>query len=372
MTKDVKKYFAKYLDKFRGYQPGEQPGAGWLKLNTNENPYEPPEEIINDIKEGLKDLRKYPDINTKELKKQITFNVRVDNKTALKMDNIVAGSGSDELLDIIFKTFVDPNDRIVYFTPTYGMYRVFTDIYKAVPVEIPRNEDFSIPEDKACNTQGKLMFICSPNNPNGDRTPNEVIDKICESFDGIVVVDEAYVDFANDSAISLLNKHSNLLILRTFSKSFSLAALRIGYVLSLSRDIIITLRKVKLPYNVNLPAQVAALSALKHQKEVDQIVEKIKAERERLTKMINEIPELKVLPSEANFILVKIQVGDEKRNQKVTQKIFWELRKKKILVRWYTTKRLYSYLRITVGKAEENDLFVQSLKECVQISMQQA
>ncbi|MBD3188068.1 histidinol-phosphate transaminase [Candidatus Bathyarchaeota archaeon] len=372
MTKDIKKYFADYYDRFKGYTPGEQPGTGWLKLNTNENPYDPPQSVIDDIKAGLEDLRKYPDKDTRELKKQLTFNVRVDKSSALKMDNIVAGCGSDEMLDIIFKTFVNPEDRVVFFEPSYGMYKVLCNMYRATPVTIPLNEDFTIPEEKATSTLGKLMIICSPNNPNGARVPNEIISKICNAFDGIVVVDEAYIDFADGSAIGLLKEHPNLIILRTFSKSYSLAALRVGYIITLTRDIILALRKVKLPFNVNLPAQVAALSALKHQDEFDEIIEKIKSERERLAAKINAIEHLSVLPSDANFILVKINVGAEKRNQKVTQKLFWELKKKKILVRWYMTRRLYAYLRVTIGKPEENDLLADAMEECLNIALQAA
>ncbi|MHA1699300.1 MAG: pyridoxal phosphate-dependent aminotransferase, partial [Promethearchaeota archaeon] len=246
------------------------------------------------------------------------------------------------------------------------------NIHDAVPIEIPRYKDFKIPEDKALSTQGELMLICSPNNPDGGRTPNELISKICDSFDGIVVVDEAYVDFAENTALSLLLDHENLIILRTFSKSYSLAALRVGFLLSLNRDIIVATRKVKLPYNVNLAGQVAALSALKHQKEIDETIEIIKSEREKLISAINELPEVEALPSESNFILMRVNVGDQSKNMKVNQKIFWELKKKKILVRMYPERGLYEYQRITVGKPDENEKFMEALKECIAIALQKA
>ncbi len=357
------------MAKFKGYVPGEQPDASFIKLNTNENPYEPPASVINDLKNGLKDLRKYPDIDATEVKKQLTFNVRVNKESALKMDSIIVGSGEDELLELIFKTFVDKNDRVVYFSPSYGMYRTCCEIFDAVPVEIPLNPDFSIPEQKALSTPGKLMLICSPNNPDGGRIPNDLISRICESFNGMVVVDEAYIDFAEDSALGLTSKHSNLIILRTFSKSYSLASLRIGFLVSLNRDVVLAIRKVKQPYNVNLAAQVAALSALKHQPEVDEIVKKVKAERNRLVGMLKEIPQLKVFPTESNFILIKIAVGNDETNMKINQKIFWELKKRKVLVRTYPTRGLYEFQRITVGKPEDNDKFVQIFKECLEIGL---
>jgi len=357
------------MAKFKGYVPGEQPEAGWIKLNTNENPYEPPASVINDLKNGLKDLRKYPDIDANEVKKQLAFNVRVNKESSLKMDSIVVGAGEDELLDLIFKTFIDKNDRVVFFSPSYGMYKVLCDIYDAVPVEIPLNPDFTIPEQKAISTPGKLMIFCSPNNPDGSRVPNDLIAKVCETFKGIVAVDEAYIDFAEDSALGLTTKYNNLIILRTFSKSYSMASLRIGYIVSLNRDIILGIRKVKQPYNVNMAAQVAALAALKHQSEVDETIKKVKNERNRLVGMLKQIPQIQVFPTESNFILIKIAVGNDETNQKINQKIFWELKKRKILVRTYPERPLYEFQRITVGKPEDDDKFVQVFKECLEIGL---
>ncbi len=367
----MSKYFRKFYPKFKGYVPGEQPGVDWLKLNTNENPYEPPQAVLDDIKVGLVNLRKYPDIDATEVKKQLTFNIRTSRDHALKMDNLIVGAGEDELLDLVFKTFVDKNDRVVYVDPTYGMYRTLCEIYEAVPVEIPLNKDFTIPVDKLLATQGKLLILCSPNNPNGARVPNEIIAKACESFDGIVVVDEAYIAFADDSCLALTEKHDNLIVLRTFSKSHSLAALRVGYLVSLNRDVILAIRKLKQPYNVNLVAQVAALSTLKHQPEIDEIIAKIKASRDKLIEMMKQFPQIEVFPSDANYILIKVNVGDDAKNMKVNQKIFWELRKRKVLVRTYTQRGLYEFQRISVGKPEDIDRFVKEFKECLDIGLQQ-
>jgi histidinol-phosphate aminotransferase len=365
----MSQYLRKFMARFKGYVPGEQPDPSFIKLNTNENPYEPPASVIADFKNGLKDLRKYPDIDANEVKKQLTFNVRVNKESALKMDTIVVGAGEDELLELVFKTFVDKNDRVVFFSPSYGMYKVCCDIFDAVPVEIPLNPDFSIPEQKALSTPGKLMLICSPNNPDGGRVPNDIISRICESFKGMVVVDEAYIDFAEDSALGLTSKYSNLIILRTFSKSYSMASLRIGYLVSLNRDVVLAIRKVKQPYNVNLAAQVAALAALKHQPEVDEIIKKVKDERNRLVGMLKQIPQVKVFPTESNFILIKVAVGNDETNMKINQKIFWELKKRKFLVRTYPEKGLYEYQRITVGKPEDDDKFVQAFRECLEIGL---
>lgn len=368
----MSQYLRKFYAKFRGYVPGEQPTGDWLKLNTNENPYEPPAAVIEDLKAGLVDLRKYPDIDAVEVKKQLTFVVRPDKGVSLKMDNIVVGSGEDEILDLIFKTFVDKGDRVVFFNPSYGMYKVLCDIHEAVPVEIPLNDDFTIPASKATATPGKLLLVCSPNNPDGARVPNDLIDAMCQAFQGIVVVDEAYIAFADDTCLSLLQKHPNLIIIRTFSKAYSLAALRVGYLLSMNRDVILAIRKVKQPYNVNLAAQVAALSALKHQAEVDEIVAKVKAERVRMSSLLAEIPHVKVYPSEANYVLLKIETGDPSRDMKVNQKVFWELKKRQVLVRTYPQKGLYEFQRVTVGKPADTDRFIAAFKECLEIGLQQA
>jgi histidinol-phosphate aminotransferase len=368
----MSKYFRKYMAKFKGYTPGEQPqDSGWIKLNTNESPYEPPESVLEDIKAGLKDLRKYPDIDGIEVKKQLAYTIRVNREISLKLDNIVLGAGEDELLDLVFKTFVDKNDRVVFFDPSYGMYRTLCEIYDAVPVEIPLNPDFSIPEEKTAATAGKMLIICSPNNPNGARVPNETIENLCQSFQGIVLVDEAYIDFADDSCLTLLPSYGNLIVMRTFSKSASLAALRVGYLLSLNRDVILAIRKVKAPYNVTMISQVAALSALKHWTEIVQTIEQVKAERERLIAALKEIPQIVVFPSDANFILIKVDIGKNDQNMKVNQKIFWELKKRKILVRVYSQKGLYEFQRITIGTSEEMDVFISAFKESLEIGLQQ-
>ncbi|MFX0103579.1 MAG: histidinol-phosphate transaminase [Candidatus Hodarchaeota archaeon] len=373
MSKKITDYFRKYLQRFKEYVPGEQPrGDEWLKLNTNENPYEPPVSIVDDIKAGLKNLRKYPDIDAVELKKQIAYNFPVERGLALKMDNIVVGSGEDEILDMLFKTFVDPGDKVVTFNPSYGMYKVFCDIYGGTLVEIPLDSSFDIPADKVMAAEGKIMFICSPNNPTGKRVSNDLIDKTCKSFDGIVVIDEAYCHFAKDTAISLLKDHENLIIMRTFSKAFSLAALRVGFLMTMNRDIVKAVRKVKLPYNVNLAGQVAALSCLKHIEEVNEIIERIKGERDKLWERLNEMPEAKVLPSESNFLLMKVDVGDKARNTKVNLKLYWELKKRKVLVRMYSARNMQEFLRISVGDEMANERLVKEMKECMEIAMQQA
>jgi histidinol-phosphate aminotransferase len=207
------------------------------------------------------------------------------------------------------------------------------------------------------------MFINSPNNPNGKSFDKELILTICNNFPGIVIVDEAYADFSKETSLSLLKKVRNLIVIRTFSKSFSLASLRFGYALS-DAEIIKELNKVKLPYNTNYIAQVAAISCVKHKNMVFKRNQKIIDERRRLSKELNKFEGISVLPSDANFIFVKFE--DKSR----TLNYFWELKKMKILVRHFNLPGLYEYLRITIGTEEENDKLIEAFEEIYNRSTQ--
>jgi len=347
----------KHLKKFSAYVPGEQPTEeGWIKLNTNENPYPLLPEIIEDIKNALNDkLKKYPDPTAFEVRKMILNVLLRDEDTLTNRNSIFIGNGSDDVLDVIYKVFIDPGDEIVTFFPSYGMYRVLAELYNGKINEIKLNEDFSIP-DSAFTAQGKLLFISSPNNPNGKSFGNATILKICNNFPGIVVVDEAYAEFSEQTSLSLLKKVKNLIVIRTFSKSFSLASLRFGYALADS-PIIKEMNKVKLPYNTNYIAQVAALSCIKHRNKVHENTKKIISERKRLSDELKKIDGLKVLPSDANFVFIKFN-----DKAKASQFMF-ELKEGKILVRHFSKPGLYQYLRITVGTEADNNKFLFAFKE---------
>jgi len=349
----------KSLKYFTPYEPGEQPiEDDWIKLNTNENPYPPIPEVINDIKKALDDenkIRKYPDSLALELRKAIINQLLRDKNTLTNRNTVFIGNGSDEIFDIIFKVFIDPGDEIVIFYPTYGMYKVLGNLYGAKIKEIKLNEDFSIP-DTAFKSTGKLMFINSPNNPNGKSFDNDTILKLCENFPGIIVVDEAYADFSEHTCLPLLRQVKNLIVCRTFSKSFSLAALRIGYALA-DNQIIKEMNKVKLPYNTSCISQVAALSCIKHRVKIQERNHVIIKERERLTKALEKYPGITVLPSDANFIFIKFE------DQSKTLKFLWDLKEMKILIRHFSKPNLYNYLRVTIGTPEQNEKFLIAFDE---------
>jgi histidinol-phosphate aminotransferase len=306
---------------------------------------------LDDIKKAVNEkIRLYPDPTSFELRKEILNVLLRDEDTLTNRNSVFIGNGSDEILDVIFKVFIDPGDEVVIFYPTYGYYKVVATLYNAKITEIQLNEDFSIP-NSAFNSTGKLMFINSPNNPNGKSFGNATILKLCGSFPGIVVVDEAYGDFSDQTSLSLLKKVKNLIVIRSFSKSFSLASLRLGYALA-EAEIVKELNKVKLPYNTNYLGQIAALSCIKNKDRIFERNENIIKERENLTNRLNEFDGISVLPSDANFIFVKFE------DKAKTLKFVWDLKDMKILVRHFSKPGLYNYIRISIGTEEDNAKFL--------------
>ena len=354
---DLNKLLRKNLRNYSAYEPGEQPTEeGWIKLNTNENPYPPIPEILEDIKNGINEkIRKYPDPTAFEVRKAILNELLQDKDTLTNRNSIFIGNGSDDILDVIFKVFIDPEDEVILFYPSYGMYRTLATLYNANINEIKLNNDFTLP-DSAYSAKGKLMFINSPNNPTGKSFNNDEILNACNAFPGIVVVDEAYADFSNQTSLSLLKKLKNLIVIRTFSKSFSLASLRFAYALA-DANIIKEMNRVKLPYNTNYLAQIAAISCIKHKNKVFKQNQKIIEERRRLSKEFNKYDGISVLPSDANFIFIKFE------DKSKTLKFFWDLKEMKILVRHFSKPGLYEYMRITIGTEEENNKLLKAFDD---------
>lgn len=353
---ELNKLIRANLRKFSAYEPVEQPlEDGWVKLNTNENPFPPIPEVLNDIKNAInEDIRLYPDPTSFELRKEILNVLLRDKDTLTNRNSIFIGNGSDEILDIIFKVFIDPGDDVVIYYPSYGLYKVLATLYTAKINEIQLNKDFSIP-DNAYTVKGKLMFINSPNDPNGKSIGNATILKLCGTFPGIVVVDESYADFATQTSLSLLKKAKNLIVYRSFSKGFSLASLRIGYALA-DAEIIKEMNKVKLPYNTNYLGHIAALSCIKHNNKILKHNNKILEEKKRLSEELDKFDGVSVLPSDANFIFVRFE------DKSKTLQFVWDLKDMKILVRHFSKPGLYNYIRVTIGTEEENNQFLNAFR----------
>jgi len=353
---DLNNLFRETLKNYSAYEPGEQLGEGWIKLNANENPYPPIPEVLEEIKSAVNDkLNLYPDPLALEVRKAILNQLLLDKDTLTDRNTVCVGNGADEILDVIFKVFIDPGDEIIVFYPSYGMYKVLAALYNAKINEINLKENFSLP-DSAYNAKGKLMFINSPNNPNGKSYGNAAILKICSSFPGIVVVDEAYAEFSDQTCLPLLKKVKNLIVIRTFSKFFSLASMRFGYAIA-DANIVKEMNKVKLPFNTSYLTQIAALASIKHRKKIFEQNKKIIEERQRLTNVLNSYKGISVLPSDAMFILVKFE------DKSKALKFVWDLKDKhRILVRHFNKPGLYHYVRITIGDPETNNKLLDAFK----------
>jgi histidinol-phosphate aminotransferase len=314
-------------------------GENAIFLDANENPF------------GR--LNRYPDPLQKALKKEISAIKKVDEK------NIFLGNGSDEAIDLLFRIFCRPGeDQALTFSPTYGMYNVSSSINDIEMITVPLDENFDIPEDFDFEVTGnfslKMILICSPNNPTGNIFSKERIISILDKFKGIVVIDEAYIDFSRQSSfISWLDKYPNLVVLQTFSKAWGLAAARVGMAFA-GADIISLMNKIKYPYNISTINQQAALNALKEKEAVNDIITSLVVMRDDMKTRLNDVKCVKkVFPSEANFLLVKVTDAN---------KIYEKLVARKIIVR-NRNSVVRDCLRITIGTAEENTKIIEELQK---------
>ena len=316
-------------------------GEASVFLDANENPYNAP-------------YNRYPDPRQLRLKKQIGLLKNVS------VDQIFLGNGSDEPIDLLYRAFCEPGtDNVVSIAPTYGMYRVAADINNIAYREVLLENDFSLDAEKilrATDASSKLVFLCSPNNPTGNALDRDEILRIIGNFNGLVVLDEAYIDFCPEkSLLPLIADFPNLVILQTLSKAWGLAGIRLGMAFA-SNEIISVLSKIKYPYNVNLLTQDKALEMLQSAEQKDRWVETILLQKKFLAEELKRMPGVIMLyPSDANFILVKT-IG--------AKKIYNSLVDKQIIVRDRSKVALCGEaLRITVGTAEENKLLLEALKE---------
>jgi len=301
-----------------------------------------------------KDLNRYPDPYQLKLRKSIGEMIGVNYK------NILCGVGSDELIDLLIRIFCSPSkDKAIILEPTYGMYKVACDINEIETIAVPLNDNFQIDFqslNENFSSEIKLIFICSPNNPTGNLINAEDIEKIVRSYNAMIIVDEAYIDFCEEgSAANLIKKYENIAILRTFSKAWGLAGARLGYCIS-SEKVISFLLKVKAPYNINKLTEQVVLEAIKNCRKKDEIKNIIISERDRVYKELKNFDKIyAIYPSDANFILFKIN------NSKLILK---RLLEKGIVARDRSSQlNLENSIRVTIGTKEQNDLFLTELKK---------
>ncbi len=340
-------YTRKHLASVDGYTSGEQPTeAGYIKLNTNENPYPPSPRVFEAVRRATGErMRKYPDAVWRSLRAKIA------DVYGVAPERVFVGNGSDEVLSLLIRTFVDPDEKVVYPYPSYVLYETLSQLNDVEYEQVELDDDFDLPEE-AFGTAGKIFFLANPNSPTGKPVSIDVIARLCGSFPGLVVADEAYADFGKSSCIGLLGEYSNLIVLRTFSKSFSLASIRVGFALA-SEELIADLMKTKDSYNVNLLSQLAAEAALEDLEHMRENVGKIVRTRGRLTESLRRLG-FEVYPSESNFVLARPPDGD-------AHGVYEELKRRKILVRYFPLRRLEDRLRITVGTDDEVDALLKEL-----------
>lgn len=332
-----------------GYVPGEQPQGGFIKLNTNENPYPPSRRVYAALKRAVGDsLRLYPEPLGSALR------MAAARVYGVNPANIIAGNGSDELLSILLRAFVGPGARVAFPHPTYSLYETLVEIQDGVRAVVDYPTDFSLPPALAAQ-EAALTFLCNPNAPSGTLATLDEIEMLARSVAGVLVVDEAYVDFAESegsSAIPLIERLENLVVLRTFSKSFSLAGMRIGLAFA-SEEIIAGMMKVKDSYNLNRLSLVAATAALEDMPWMARNARRIQKSRKKATVALRQMG-YDVYPSHANFILARKQG----RNLKI---VYEELKRRRILVRYFDVTGLQDCLRITIGRPQEIQALVQEL-----------
>ena len=331
-------------------QRTEIPVEKVIKLDGNENPYG----CSPRVKQALANYtyyHLYPDPQQRKLRKAL------EKYTGLSSEHIIAGSGSDELIDLVLRLFIEPGDKVINCPPTFGMYPFSTDVCGGKATNIFRKQNFAIDVagiKKAVDKRTKVIFIASPNNPSGSLTSEPEVLELLDTA-AVVVIDEAYSEFSGITMAPLVPNYPNLIVLRTFSKWAGLAGLRAGYGI-FPTNIVKYLMKIKQPYNVNAAAQVAMLESLKDIDYLRSTIKSIVDERERLLSKLGDLDWLKAYPSQANFVLCSVPNGKAKE-------IYQKLKRGGIFIRYFDTPELKDCLRISIGKSEHTDTLIAALQE---------
>ncbi len=336
----------------KAYIPGEQPqGPGWIKLNTNENWFVSPTVLTAVAAAATYDLRRYPDPVCTDLRTRLSARYGVDSK------RIICGNGSDELLTMLIRAIAGEGERIAFTEPSYSLYETLAQIQNAAPVAVPLGEGWQLPVDELVAVNAPLTFITTPHAPSGTAYPLSDLEAIASGCTGVVVFDEAYVDFGGDTALPLLDRYPNVVVLRTMSKAFGLAGLRLGYAFG-SEEVIDALYRIKDSYNVDHLTQVAGCAALDAWDEYARVNRETSVRRDRVASELQRRFGWKVWPSATNFILVEIEHAD-------TSEIVSRLKREQILVRYFARPRLDRSMRISVGSDAEMDRLLDALDRVV-------
>ncbi len=347
----MKSYFRPEIDAMAGYVPGEQPKmANLVKLNTNENPFAPSpevEKVLRTFDAAL--MRRYPDPRADAMRCAIA------QRNGIKKENVIIGNGSDDILTMIFRSFTSPALAMAMLYPSYSLYAELAAMQGAEVIRIALAEKtFALPENLLEQaSRANLLMLTRPNAPTGNSFCFKTIENICRSFDGIVVIDEAYADFAEDNCMELAKTLPNVIVMRTFSKSYALAGLRLGYAVS-SENIIEGLMKLKDSYNVDMLSQSIALAAYNDTAYFADRVAGVKAMRAKLKTELEELG-FYCVDSQSNFLFAMPPDGDGER-------CFKSLREEAVIVRYFPGEATGKYVRITIGNEAENARLLEVLR----------
>ena len=338
------------------YVPGEQPqGTGWTKLNTNENPYTSPLALAALEGDSARALSRYPDPLARDLRQKLSEIYDLD------VDWIYLDNGSDQILNLIFRAYVDRGQTVTYTFPTYPYYEVFAHMQDAEVRAIAPGDDFAVPIDEMAAVQATLTAVSNPNSPTGTYTPPAEIERLTQLCAGLVVLDEAYIDFASASALPLVQQYDNIIVTRSMSKSFGLAGVRVGYAFG-RPELLEPLWKLRDSYSVSRPSQAIALAALDDYEWMRTVCAEIGARRKRVAARLEREFPCRVYSSDANFLFV-----EPTRHAAVD--VFEGLRAQRVLVRFFRQHGLERYLRITIGTEEEMEVFFSALRAVMENSV---
>lgn len=347
------KFARRCVREMQPYQPGYQPPRvdGVIKLNTNENPYPPSPRVLEALRQHVDGrLRLYPDPEWRELR------ATASRVYGIGPEYIFFGNGSDEILALLFRAFVEREELTAFPYPTYSLYRTLAEANGNPYRLVETGEGFEVILDGFLEVPAKMVLLANPNSPTGLDLPPSAIESFVARYPGLVVVDEAYVDFGAESCLELVRRYRNLVVLRTLSKSFSLCGMRVGYCFA-DPELVAALMKVKDSYNINVLSQVAGKMALEDYQYMVERAREIARTRDGVKEGLERLGFL-VFPSRANFLFMK-------HGTVPAREIFESLAAAGIYVRYFPERRLLDYLRVTIGTPQEMDVFLEQVSNVV-------
>ncbi len=333
-----------------GYTPGEQPKVGErvVKLNTNENPFPPSPKVMQAVREvEAESLRRYPNATAD------SFRAAASEALGVAPEMIIAGNGSDDILSVAVLTFTGPGDTLAFPDPTYSLYPVLAELDEVKTVTVPWDADWSLPAEALLATKARAIFLANPNAPSGTFVSPQKIGELAAKFSGVVLIDDAYVEFAEDDCLPLVRKHENVVVTRTLSKAYSLAGLRFGSAIA-QPSVIREMNKARDSYPCDAISVAAATAAIGDQEYAKKTWEHVRSERQRISSELTQMGWI-VLPSQANFILATTPSGRGRD-------AYVGLKQQGILVRYFDKPGLDDKIRITVGTSQENNALLGGIK----------